>query len=69
MESFFSIVETEFFQAFIFESYSEAYELTIEFINHYNKERIHGSLGNKTPEEFGKYWTNEMQLRQEELRA
>ena len=69
IESFFSIVESEFFQAFIFKSYSEAYELTVEFINHYNKERIHGSLENKTPEEFGKYWTNKVQLRQEELRA
>lgn len=69
IESFFSIVETEFFQAFIFNSYREAYEETINFINHYEKDRIHGSLGNKTPVEYGKEWTNKQRMRQEELRA
>jgi putative transposase len=69
IESFFSIVETELFQANIFETYREAYETTINFINHYNKDRIHGSLGNKTPNEFEKYWTKQEELRKERLRA
>jgi putative transposase len=69
IESFFSIVETELFQANIFASYSEAYEMTINFIKHYNSNRIHGSLGKKTPEEFGKYWTKQEEMRQVELLA
>lgn len=69
IESFFSIVETEFFQANIFESYSDAYEMTVRFIKHYNQKRIHGSLGKRTPEEFGKYWTKQEELRQDKLRA
>ncbi|TDJ07426.1 MAG: IS3 family transposase [Deltaproteobacteria bacterium] len=69
IESFFSIVETELFQANIFESYGEAYEKTILFIKHYNENRIHGSLDYKTPNEFGKSWTEKEELRQKELRA
>jgi putative transposase len=44
IESFFSIVETELFQARFFNSFKEAYEKTVEFINFYNKRRLHGSL-------------------------
>lgn len=69
IESFFSIVETELFQANIFDRYSEAYEKTVKFIKHYNEDRIHGSLKNKTPVEFIKSWTAQQKIRQEELRA
>lgn len=44
IESFFSIVETELFQTRFFNSFKEAYEKTVEFINFYNQRRIHGSL-------------------------
>ena len=57
IESFFSIYETEFLQVHIFDSFGEAYERTIWFINFYNKKRIHGSLNKKSPEEFLKDWT------------
>jgi len=49
IESFFSIIETELFQARYFSSFREAYEKTTEFINFYNNRRIHGSLRFKTP--------------------
>lgn len=67
IESFFSIIEVELFQAFTFESYAEAYEMTVSFINFYNKERIHGSLDYKTPEEFIKNFTNVENLRKKLL--
>jgi putative transposase len=68
VESFFSIVETELFQAYIFESYSEAYESIVRFIDHYHKRRIHGSLNYKTPLEFKKEWTEQNEI-DKKLRA
>jgi len=44
VESFFSILETEFIQTHYFGSMSEAYELTHSFIDFYNQRRIHKSL-------------------------
>ncbi len=52
VESFFSIVDRELFQGRLYESFSEAYEEVIDFIKHYNNERIHGSLKMITPNEF-----------------
>lgn len=69
VESFFSIVETELFQAHIFESYSQAYETTVKFIKHYHERRIHGSLNYKTPLEFKKEWTEENEKENNKLRA
>ncbi len=49
IESFFSIIETELFQARYFRTFREAYEKTTEFIDFYNKRRIHGSLRFQSP--------------------
>lgn len=51
IESFYSIVEIEFFQTHIFKNYSGAYTATNEFIEFYQSRRVHGSLGYRTPEE------------------
>jgi transposase InsO family protein len=51
IESFYSILETECFQVNIFKSYLEGYSTTYNFIEFYNNERIHGSLGYRTPME------------------
>lgn len=51
IESFYSILETECFQTNIFNNYLEGYRTTYNFIEFYHKERIHSSLGYRTPEE------------------
>lgn len=52
IESFFSIYEAQFIQVRYFDTLKDAYDQTDEFINFYNNQRLHGSLGYKTPEEF-----------------
>ena len=52
VESFNSIIETEFFQVWYFETYSQAYKETYKFIQFYNEQRIHGSLNMMSPVEF-----------------
>ena len=52
IESFFSIYEIQFLQVRYFASFKEAYDQTREFIEFYNNERLHGSLGYRPPEEF-----------------
>ena len=54
IESFFSIYETQFLQVRYFRSLKDAYIETDEFINFYNNERLHGSLGYIPPNEFDK---------------
>jgi len=49
IESFFSIIEIELFQTRYFRSYGDAYAQTVDFIEHYNEVRLHGSLGMKPP--------------------
>lgn len=49
IESFFSILETEFLQVRYFKSFFDAYTQTTEFFRHYNERRFHGSLKYKTP--------------------
>lgn len=49
IESFNSILEVEFLQTRFFETYGQAYEQTVDFMNHYNTIRIHGSLNFRTP--------------------
>ena len=51
IESFFSILELEFLMVRYFSTFADAYEKTHEFIRFYNKERIHGSIGDITPAE------------------
>ena len=59
IESFFSILETDFLQTHVFESFSQAYVETIKFIKFYNERRIHGSIDNQSPKDFLRRWTNE----------
>lgn len=49
VESFFSILEIEFMQTRYFKDYRSAYDQTVEFIEFYNKQRLHGSLGYRPP--------------------
>lgn len=49
IESFFSIIETELFQARFFKNFKEAYEKVANFIDFYNRRRIHGSLRFQPP--------------------
>jgi putative transposase len=51
IESFYSILETECFQVNIFNSFLEGYSTTCDFIKFYHDERIHSSLGYRTPTE------------------
>lgn len=51
IESFNSILEIEFLGPRKFNSYSEAYSQTVDFMDFYNNERVHGSLANNTPQE------------------
>ena len=52
VESFNSIIEIEFLQVRYFENFADAYKQTVEFMEFYNNERIHGSLKMMTPNEF-----------------
>lgn len=56
VESFNSILETEFLQVQYFKNYGDAYEKTVKFIEHYNQRRIHGSLKMRTPNEAEAAW-------------
>jgi len=58
VEAFNSILEIEFMQGRYFNSYSQAYDETVEFIHKYNKESIHGSLNWNTPREARKVYLN-----------
>jgi len=52
IESFFSIVDRELFDGRTFDSFKEAYEEIVDFIDHYNNDRLHSSLKMMTPREF-----------------
>jgi len=54
IESFFSIYEIQFLQVRYFRNLKDVYIETEEFINFYNNERLHGSLGYIPPSEFDK---------------
>ena len=68
VEAFNSILEIEFLQVRYFDSYSQAYEKTVEFIHKYNTERIHGSLKWNTPSEARKKYLNGGDLGIKEVR-
>ena len=51
IESFFSCLERELFQRFEIEDFEEMKRLVSEYVEFYNNERIHGSIGYKTPRE------------------
>ena len=54
VESFFSLYETEFLQVRYFRDFREAYEGTLDYIDFYHNERLHGSLFFMPPREFKK---------------
>ncbi len=68
VEAFNSILEIEFMQVRYFNSYSQAYEETVEFIHKYNTERIHGSLKWNTPSEARQVYLNGGNLGIKEVR-
>lgn len=51
IESFHSILEEECLSRYEFSTYTEAYEVVVDFIRHYNSRRIHASLKYHTPDE------------------
>lgn len=60
IESFFSIVEVALLQAYTFDSFRDAYAAVVDFIDFYNKFRIHGSLNGMSPHDFKNWWLNKI---------
>lgn len=58
IESFHRILEDECLGRWEFESYEEAYEAVLEFMERYNHRRIHRSIFNMSPVEFHKATLN-----------
>lgn len=52
IESFHAILERERLSKYEFASYQEAYHVVTDFIDFYNKRRMHGSLNDLSPLEF-----------------
>jgi putative transposase len=52
IESYHAIIELECYQRHEFESYPQAYEIVSEFIQDYNRIRIHGSIYDLSPYEY-----------------
>ncbi|WP_415841421.1 transposase, partial [Paenibacillus alkaliterrae] len=52
IESYHAIVELECYQRHEFESYQQAYEIVSQFIQDYNRIRIHGSIYDLSPYEY-----------------
>jgi putative transposase len=53
IESFHAVLEDECLRRYEFKSYAEAYEAVSEYIQFYNERRIHGSLYDLSPMQFG----------------
>ena len=68
VESFFSILEMEFFRVRYFHSFADAYEQTHAFIDFYNETRIHGSIGMKSPAEIVTLWKNNQKVNVQPVR-
>jgi putative transposase len=58
IESFHRILEDECLGRWEFDSYGEAYEAVFEFMERYNRRRIHRSIFNMSPIEFHKATLN-----------
>lgn len=58
IESFHSILERECYQREVFMTFEEAFEAVNQYIDFYNKRRLHSSLKNHSPAEFLKKWLN-----------
>ena len=62
VESFFSIVESEFMKVRYFHTFADAYVQTHEWVEYYNNDRIHGSLGMRSPVEVLELWKSGVKL-------
>ncbi|HAE62432.1 MAG TPA: IS3 family transposase [Eubacteriaceae bacterium] len=58
IEAFHRLLEDECFSRYEFAAYAEVYEVVAQYINRYNKQRLHSSIGYVPPEEFYKYLRN-----------
>lgn len=58
IESFFSIFEKTVIEVRYFKNYQEVYESIYNFVEFYNKRRLHGSIGNLSPMQFIKKYEN-----------
>lgn len=57
IEAFFSILERELLSDRYFATFLEAYNSVVRFIQFYNSRRLHGSLGDRSPEMFIRDWS------------
>ncbi len=74
IESFHSIVERELVKRHEWQSLSELSALMASYVYFYNTERLHGSLGNVSPDTFASQWADaqgqsETRFLQEEIIA
>ena len=60
IEAFHSILETECYSRYEFQSFMEAYAEISKYIEYYNRKRRHGSLGYMSPEEFHKAFMSKL---------
>ena len=68
IESFNSILEIEFLQTRYFKNFGEAYQQTVDFMEHYHHRRIHGSLRNMAPADAEpKYYDGTLQIKEVRL--
>ena len=58
MESFHSIIQNELFSKYEFDSFEELQAVLKRYYKFYNKERIHSSLGYKSPDDYLKEYLN-----------
>ena len=58
IESFHAIVERELVRRHEWESLSKLQKLMGSYVYFYNQERLHGSLGNVSPDWFANQWTD-----------
>jgi len=64
VESFNSIIESDFLQVRYFKNFADVYRQTAEWMEFYNKKRIHGSLKMMSPLDFTeKYRAGEITIR------
>ena len=56
IESFHSIVERELVRRHEWQSLAELVDLMNRYVYFYNEDRLHGSLGNISPNQFSRQW-------------
>lgn len=58
IESFFSIFEKTVIEVRYFKNFADVYEAVYQFVEFYNKRRLHGSIGNLSPMQFVEMFKN-----------